>query len=258
MATTLAKTLKPTPPSVADDPRWARIVARDKTADGHVWYSVATTGASASSDISIEEGRSWAQRPGHFVWIGFHEPNKSELREIQAQFDLHPLAVEDALHAHQRPKLELYGNSLFMVLRTAQLQGDHVAFGETHIFAGPGSSSRSATAPRRRTRRYAFAASPALACCVMARITSSTPSSISWSTTTCPVVEAMENEVAELEDRVLKDQVTRSDVERIYQLRRELLPPAPHGGADDRGVSPPGAPRAAVHRRRHPSSIFAT
>ena len=44
MATTLAKTLKPTPPSVADDPRWARIVARDKTADGHVWYSVATTG----------------------------------------------------------------------------------------------------------------------------------------------------------------------------------------------------------------------
>ena len=68
----------------------------------------------------------------------FHEPNEAELREIQAQFELHPLAIEDALHAHQRPKLELYGDSLFLVLRTAQLQGDHVAFGETHIFAGQG------------------------------------------------------------------------------------------------------------------------
>ena len=59
--------------------------------------------------------------------------NEAELREIQAQFELHPLAIEDALYAHQPPKLELYHDSLFLVLRTAQLQGDHVAFGDPHL-----------------------------------------------------------------------------------------------------------------------------
>ena len=92
----------------------------------------------AHSSTSIEEGRSGRRSPATSCGSAFHEPNEAELREIQAQFELHPLAIEDALHAHQRPKLELYGDSLFLVLRTAQLQGDHVAFGETHIFAGQG------------------------------------------------------------------------------------------------------------------------
>ena len=105
---------------------------------GQLIAAAAYNGGQRVMDISIDEGRSWAQKPGHFVWIGFHGAERGGAEEIQAQFDLHPLAIEDALDAHQRPKLELYGNSLFMVLRTAQLQGDHVAFGETHIFAGQG------------------------------------------------------------------------------------------------------------------------
>ena len=105
---------------------------------GQLIAAAAYSGGQRVADISIEEGRSWAHKPGHFVWIGFHEPNEAELREIQAQFELHPLAIEDALHAHQRPKLELYGDLLFLVLRTTQLEGEHVAFGETHIFAGQG------------------------------------------------------------------------------------------------------------------------
>jgi magnesium transporter len=86
---------------------------------GQLIAAAAYSGGQRVADISINEGRSWAQKPVHFVWIGFHEPNEAELREIQAQFELHPLAIEDALHAHQRPKLELYGDSLFLVLRTA-------------------------------------------------------------------------------------------------------------------------------------------
>jgi CorA-like Mg2+ transporter protein len=105
---------------------------------GQLIAAAAYSGGRRVADISIEEGRRWSQQPDYFVWIGFHEPTEPELREIQAQFELHPLAIEDALHAHQRPKLELYGDSLFLVLRTAQLQGDHVTFGETHIFAGQG------------------------------------------------------------------------------------------------------------------------
>ena len=217
---------------------------------GQLIAAAAYNGGQRVMDISIEEGRSWAQQPGHFVWIGFHEPNRGGAEEIQAQFDLHPLAVEDALHAHQRPKLELYGDSLFVVLRTAQLRRSSRSARPTSSPARA-SSSRSATAPRRPTRRCASAASPALGCCVMARTTSSTPSSISWSTTTCPSSR-----------RWKRGGGSRTGAQGPGHPRRHRtdLPaapraasPAPHGGADDRGVPPAGASRAAVHRRRHPA-----
>src|SRR5688500_4577746 len=73
-----------------------------------------------------------------FVWIGLHEPDEELLAEAQQQFGLHDLAVEDAHRAHQRPKIESYGDSLFIVLRTAQMAEDNqqVLFGETHFFVG--------------------------------------------------------------------------------------------------------------------------
>ena len=76
--------------------------------------------------------------PGRFVWIGLYEPDEEVLRKVQRRFGLHDLAVEDAHNAHQRPKLEAYGESIFVVLRTVQLVDGHVCFGETHIFAGRG------------------------------------------------------------------------------------------------------------------------
>jgi magnesium transporter len=72
-----------------------------------------------------------------FVWVGLYEPDAPLLMKMQEEFGLHPLAVEDALNAHQRPKVELYGDSLFLVLQTAQVVKGHIAFGETHIFFGP-------------------------------------------------------------------------------------------------------------------------
>src|SRR3990172_30974 len=67
----------------------------------------------AISDVLLEENT--------FVWIGLHEPGQQLLSEIQEEFGLHDLAIEDALRAHQRPKLDIYGDSLFIVLRTPQL-----------------------------------------------------------------------------------------------------------------------------------------
>ncbi|MGN8554455.1 UNVERIFIED_CONTAM: transporter, partial [Microbacterium sp. SLM126] len=75
--------------------------------------------------------------PGTFVWLGLHEPDLALLRRVQQSFGLHDLAVEDALDAHQRPKLETYGDSVFVVLNTAQLVGEEVVVGETHLFVGP-------------------------------------------------------------------------------------------------------------------------
>ena len=90
------------------------------------------------ANIAIEEASSWRGRPGHVVWIGLHEPDMALLTSVQQQFQLHDLAIEDASHAHQRPKIDQYGDALFIVARTAQVDGDSIAFGETHLFVGEG------------------------------------------------------------------------------------------------------------------------
>src|SRR5262245_39937287 len=84
------------------------------------------------ADFTIDDVPSFRRGKGRFVWIGLHEPSEDLLRRVQALFGLHDLAIEDAHHAHQRPKLEVYDTSLFLVLHTAQLQEGRVEFGETH------------------------------------------------------------------------------------------------------------------------------
>src|SRR2546423_15340516 len=79
-----------------------------------------------------------ADSEGNFIWVGLHEPNQELLRTVQQRFNLHDLAIEDALLAHQRPKLEIYGDSIFVALRPAQHVDRQLQFGETHIFAGAG------------------------------------------------------------------------------------------------------------------------
>ena len=91
-------------------------------------------------DIEIKDAHMWKGRDKAVVWIGLHEPDDALLREVQAEFGLHELAIEDAGHAHQRPKLEIYEDSMFVVLRTARLcEGGErrIEFGETHVFVGP-------------------------------------------------------------------------------------------------------------------------
>jgi magnesium transporter len=78
-----------------------------------------------------------AVEDGSFVWVGMYEPESSLLLKLQEEFGLHDLAIEDAQHAHQRPKIEAYGESLFVVMHTAQVLGGHIGFGETYAFLGP-------------------------------------------------------------------------------------------------------------------------
>jgi magnesium transporter len=73
---------------------------------------------------------------GSFVWVGMHEPADALLFKLQEEFGLHDLAIEDAQHAHQRPKIEAYGDSLFVVMHTAQVVDGHIRFGETYAFLG--------------------------------------------------------------------------------------------------------------------------
>jgi magnesium transporter len=90
------------------------------------------------SDIGLDNiSDALAIDDGSFVWVGLYEPEETLLDKLQEEFGLHDLAIEDAQHAHQRPKIEAYGNSLFLAVHTAQLLDGHVRFGETHAFVGP-------------------------------------------------------------------------------------------------------------------------
>ena len=90
-------------------------------------------------EVPIEDISEVLKQPDRFVWIGLHEPDEKLLKVVQQEFGLHDLAIEDALRAHQRPKLEMYDGSLFVVLHTVQADATtkRLHFGETHLFVGP-------------------------------------------------------------------------------------------------------------------------
>ncbi|HZB37746.1 MAG TPA: magnesium/cobalt transporter CorA [Beijerinckiaceae bacterium] len=174
-------------------------------------------------DIRIEESGDWAKKPGHVVWIGLHEPGEELLRRVQRQFGLHELAIEDALHAHQRPKIEQYGDSLFVVARTAQMVEGRIAFGETHLFVGRGYlvSVRHGASASYKSVRLRCEASP--------KVLSHGEDYMLYAILDfivdnyMPVVDAIETEVEEIEDRVLATALSQAEIERLYALRRDLL-----------------------------------
>jgi magnesium transporter len=175
------------------------------------------------ANIGIDESSSWRNQPGHVVWIGLHEPDISVLRRVQQQFELHDLAIEDADHAHQRPKIEQYGDALFIVARTAQLEGDSIAFGETHLFVGEGyivSVRHGASASYAPVRERCESCPRALARgedYILYAILDFIVDNYS------PVVETIQEEVESMEAQVLASAMTRAQIERLYSLRRDLL-----------------------------------
>jgi magnesium transporter len=164
-----------------------------------------------------------SEAAGSFVWVGLHEPTPDMLRTVQQRFGLHDLAVEDALVAHQRPKLEVYGNSVFIALRTAQIVDKKVQFGETHIFAGRGYvvtvRHGSSTAYREVRAR----------CEGVPKMLAMGESFVVYSIIDFivdnyfPVLHALETEADILEEEVFAHRTDRADVERIYNVRHELL-----------------------------------
>jgi len=175
------------------------------------------------ANIAIEEAASWRSKPGHVVWIGLHDPDMTILTSVQQQFQLHDLAIEDADHAHQRPKIEQYGEGLFIVARTAQLVGDSIAFGETHLFVGEGylvSVRHGASTSYAPVRARCESCPRALARgedYILYAILDFIVDNYS------PVLETIQEEVEAMEEQVLASAMTRAQIERLYLLRRDLL-----------------------------------
>ncbi|HEY4585963.1 MAG TPA: magnesium and cobalt transport protein CorA [Brevundimonas sp.] len=160
---------------------------------------------------------------GEYLWIGLHEPSDDEFDVLVRRFHLHPLAVEDALTAHQIPKLEVYGSELFIVARTAQAKGDRILYGETHVFVGPNYviTIRHGSARAHTQLRAQLEASP--------HQLKHGPDFILHGVLDfivdgyIPIIDAIEDKVLEMEQVALDSFLARSDITRLFHLRRELL-----------------------------------
>jgi magnesium transporter len=174
------------------------------------------------AEIDLEQAEQIGTKAGGFVWIGLYEPDEALLRKVQQRFGLHDLAIEDAHNAHQRPKMEIYGESLFIVLRTARLEEGKVLCGETHVFAGKGyvvtvrhgaSHSYSEVRARCESKPKMLAKGEDF---VVYSIMDFVVDNF------FPIIDSFEGEVERLDAAVFAQTATQGDIERIYELRHEL------------------------------------
>jgi magnesium transporter len=176
------------------------------------------------SNVSGFEDMFAASRSGEaLAWLGLYEPTHQELESVARAFGLHELAVEDAFKAHQRPKLERYDETQFMVLRPARYvdETETVVFGEVDIFAGPNFviTVRHGEAPDLGHVRRALEARPDL----LARGPLAIVYGVLDHLVDCylPVVAGLENDIDEIEDEVFSGSATVS--RRMYELTREVI-----------------------------------
>jgi len=176
-------------------------------------------------DIAIPDISEVLKQPGVFVWIGLHDPSPDLLREIQQEFGLHDLAVEDARVAHQRPKLEQYGDSIFVVLRPAILAPDQqrIELGETHLFVGPRYvvSIRHGATPSYSAVRTRCESNPGLL--------AKGPGFVLYAVMDFivdqyfPVLDTLGDQLERLEEEIFGEAFDRKTVQRIYGLKRNLV-----------------------------------
>ncbi|MCX4917783.1 magnesium and cobalt transport protein CorA [Streptomyces sp. NBC_00687] len=167
--------------------------------------------------------RELREQPDGMAWIGLARPTEAELLSLAAEFDLHPLAVEDAMEAHQRPKLERYGETLFVVLSAARYLDavEEVDFGELHVFVGPDFviTVRHGAAPDLSAVRRRMEDSPELLRlgpeAVLYAILDSVVDGY------VPVVSGVQNDIDEIETEVFRGDPAVS--RRIYELSREMV-----------------------------------
>ncbi len=178
------------------------------------------------ADVPLADLADAWKHSDRFLWVGLYEPSEQILSHIQQAFGLHDLAIEDAHKAHQRPKLDVYDDSMFVVIRTARLSDggeQRIEFGETHIFLGPrylisirhgslqshvGVRARCESTPNLLAKGEGFVLHALMDFIVDQYF---------------PVIDAMEAELDELEDQIFSGKFVRSVTARIYHLRRDLL-----------------------------------
>jgi magnesium transporter len=198
-------------------------------APGSIIASAAYSNGRKIGEVALDDISDVLERADTFVWIGLFEPNEPLLRKVQEEFGLHDLAIEDALSAHQRPKVERYDNTLFVVMRTAQIEDPKpnkpcdVQYGEVHMFLGRNFIV---------TVRHGYATSFSL---VRTRAEATPellkqgPAFVLYTIVDFivdqyfPIVDALGEELESLEQRVFTQPFSRRTTTQIYKLKRDLI-----------------------------------
>ncbi|MGY1633771.1 magnesium and cobalt transport protein CorA [Geodermatophilus sp. SYSU D01186] len=186
--------------------------------------AVYSSGRRVATPATVAESHEWlVEDPERLVWLGLYRPEPGELGELAEQYDLPELAVEDAIKAHQRPKFERYGDTLFVVLKAARYldAAEEVEFGELHLFLGPNFAItvRHSESPDLSRVRRRLESEPALlekgSEAVLYAILDAVVDGYS------PVVAGLANDIDEIETEVFRGDPGVS--RRIYELSQEVL-----------------------------------
>jgi magnesium transporter len=213
---------KPPAPEVSMEPRPAAAAPVEQSV---VAAAIYRDGRRVDSPLTVAEAapRRLRDQPGTMAWIGLYRPAEAQLLAVAEEFGLHELAVEDAIVAHQRPKLERYGDTLFVVLRAARYldEVEEVEFGEIHVFVGSNFvlTVRHSQAPDLAAVRRRMEGDPDLLRfgpeAVLYAILDGVVDGYA------PVVAGLQNDIDEIETEVFggDPKVSR----RIYELSREVI-----------------------------------
>jgi magnesium transporter len=174
------------------------------------------------ADIDKREISGYLARPGCFVWVALRDASEAELEEMREEFDLHPLAVEDARHGHQRPKIEEYGDSLFVVLHTVEVAGDELRAGEVDIFVGRNyvlsvrqGTERGFVEVRARAEREPDLLKSGAGYVLYALMDAVVDRYF-------PVLDAVEMELERVEEQLFSGRTPRQNIEALYYVKQKL------------------------------------
>jgi magnesium transporter len=175
------------------------------------------------ADIPIGDIRANLADPGCFVWVALKDPDLAEVQQLQDEFGLHELAVEDASRGHQRPKIEEYGSSIFVVLHMIEAQGDELHTGEVAIFVGPQyivsvrrETSLGFTEVRRRCEDEPDLLQHGPAYVLYALMDTVVDRYF-------PIIDRLTREIEDIEDRIFASQTTRAQIEALYTFKQRLM-----------------------------------
>jgi magnesium transporter len=173
--------------------------------------------------IDQNEISDYLSRPACFVWVALRDPSDDELKQVQEQFGLHQLAVEDARHGHQRPKIEEYGDSLFVVLHMVEPAYGEFAVGELSIFVGHNyvlsvrkGAERGFEDVRRRAEREPELLRHGAGFVLYALMDAVVDRYL-------PVLDDLETELEETEAQIFSGTSSRANIEALYTLKQKLM-----------------------------------
>ncbi|MGB9991219.1 magnesium/cobalt transporter CorA [Pseudoduganella rhizocola] len=175
------------------------------------------------ADVPVADISDYVSRPDAFVWVALRDALPEELAVMQEEFGLHELAVEDAQRGHQRPKIEEYGDSLFVVVKTVELLDDELQVGEVDVFVGKNyvlssrqNSSQGFLGVRARAEREPELLRQGSSFVLYALMDAVVDRYF-------PVVDAFESELEQIEERIFIQGSQRANIERLYDLKRKVM-----------------------------------